>query len=134
MEVNDLKVREKVTSVTRNGLHSKHGSSTHSKMAKRRHKKAWKGSTPPKALSLIEKSASSSSTMSHMLSPEGKNQVEARVLPIDFSPHPCSGVICGRGKVQTNTPGNQCPQSVAEGCMPKYLLAQSKSKKSLIVS
>jgi hypothetical protein len=42
MELSDFKAPEKVTSVMRNGLHSKCRSSTHSKMAKRRHERARK--------------------------------------------------------------------------------------------
>jgi hypothetical protein len=71
--------------------------------------------------------------MTRAASPEGKNQVEARVLAIDFSPHPYS-VICGRGNVGKNTPGNQHLQTVAVMHMPECSQAQSKSKKTLIIS
>jgi hypothetical protein len=76
---------------------------------------------------------SSSSTMTRVISPQRKNKSEARVLPINFSPHPYS-VICGRG-VRTDTPGNRYLQSIAVRYMMMYSQqAHSKTEKSSIVS
>jgi hypothetical protein len=59
---------------------------------------------------------------------------EAKVLPIDFSPHPYS-VICGRGGVRTDIPGNRYLQSLAGIYTLKYSQqAQNKRAKSAIVS
>jgi hypothetical protein len=68
------------------------------------------------------------------VSQERTSKPEVSVLPIGFSPHPYS-VICGRGKVRTDTPGNRYLQSVAARYMQKYSQAQhSRKEKSSIVS
>jgi hypothetical protein len=91
----------------------------------------------PKSWSLRDtfEDQNSASTMTRTVSPPERknNKPEAIVLPIDFSPHPCS-VICGRGKMRTDAPGNRYLQSIAARYMLKYSQARSKREKSSIVS
>jgi hypothetical protein len=78
--------------------------------------------------------SASTTTMPCAVSQERNSKPEVCVLPINFSPHPYS-VICGRGKVRTDTPGNRYLQSVAGKYMQKYSQAQhSRKEKSSIVS
>jgi hypothetical protein len=78
--------------------------------------------------------SASTTTMPCAVSQERNSKPEVCVLPINFSPHPYS-VICGRGKVRTDTPGNRYLQSVAARYMQKYSQAQhSRKEKSSIVS
>jgi hypothetical protein len=79
-------------------------------------------------------SASTKMMPCSVVSEERNNKPEVCVLPINFSPHPYS-VICGRGKVRKDTPGNRYLQSIAERYMLKYSQAQhSRKEKSSIVS
>ena len=145
----------------RNGLHSKYRSSTKSKVARRRNSNPSNckpcpleaiitsaleqsaevfdvlNSPAPKSWSLkdtFEAPKSASSTMIRLVLPEKrKNKLGARVLPIDFSPHPYS-VICGRGVRTDEIPGNQYLQSIAGSHMLQYSQAHSKKEKSSIVS
>jgi hypothetical protein len=60
-------------------------------------------------------------------------QVTEVLLPRDFSPSPCH-VLCARGKLYWDHPGNQKYREIIAAVNEKYSKANNKMEKTLIVS
>jgi hypothetical protein len=62
--------------------------------------------------------------------PRNQNQ---GLLPPSFMPNEFS-VICGRGKVNSSSPGNRQLKVIAASYLDQYSMAKTKADKSAIVS